>query len=300
MVTVRLVAAWRPVVRIPPAVATPDQHLLPERPGQEELLLLVEGQPVLVCGNFGIGILAAPVVVGERIDGHVLSDAEDATIEIQELRQIRGVLARQPIHQMPAVGNIPVQADILGTIMWRILAPPLLVDEIPWEPIEHVRQLIDMMVDSCIHAKRSHANVKQLLQMLGLHLPNLFQLCRVVRQGIHVTGRAVIVGAEPPSLRPHLALRLGGVLLLVMEMLGVCGVPSSCPLLESVAIAAATPADTRHVFFLGPVCFLLQFSRCLARRGHVVHEDVHNHLDAHRPAGGHHRPEFRFRSRACV
>ena len=97
MVTVRLVAAWRPVVRIPPAVATPDQHLLPERPGQEELLLLVEGQPVLVCGNFGIGILAAPVVVGERIDGHVLSDAEDATIEIQELRQIRGVLARQPI-----------------------------------------------------------------------------------------------------------------------------------------------------------------------------------------------------------
>ena len=94
------------MVGIPPAVASPNQHLLPERPGQEELLLLVEGQAVLVGSDFGIGILAAPVVVGEGIDGHVLCDAEDATVEFKELWQIRGVLARQPVPYLSTICDL--------------------------------------------------------------------------------------------------------------------------------------------------------------------------------------------------
>ena len=85
------------MVKVPPPVATPNQHLLPKGPRQEELLLLVEGQPILVGRDFRICILAAAVVIREGVDSHVLRDAEDAAIQLQKLGEIRGVLACQPI-----------------------------------------------------------------------------------------------------------------------------------------------------------------------------------------------------------
>eukprot|EP00438_Fugacium_kawagutii_P017127 Skav204443 [mRNA] locus=scaffold1093:310623:322616:- [translate_table: standard] len=91
-------------------------------------------------------------MVGKGIHGHVFADAEDAALQVQQLRELRGVLATETIDHMPAIRHVTVQAHIVGSILRRILAPPLLVDQVPGDSIQHVSQLVDVVIDRRVDA----------------------------------------------------------------------------------------------------------------------------------------------------
>mmetsp|Transcript_7461 Transcript_7461/g.17146 ORF Transcript_7461/g.17146 Transcript_7461/m.17146 type:complete len:395 (+) Transcript_7461:651-1835(+) len=261
----------------------------------------MEGKPILVGGDLRVCVFASTVMVCEGVDCHVLGDAEDPTVQLQQFWQFGGILAGQSVHQVPPVGHIPVEADIVRSVLRGILAPPLLVDKIPWKSVQHGCQLIDMMVDGRINAQRGHADVIQILQVLEQNLPHLRELRREVGQGIHVAGRAIVVRAEPSSVGSHLAPGSHLVPSLVVEVAGIGCIPSFRALLHAVAIMAATPADTGHVIFRRPVALLgLHLPGVATRCGHVIHEDIHNDLDPSSSARSDHLPELGFSSRACV
>ena len=138
-IPIALVAAWGAVAQVSPAVAAPNQHRVAHDPREEDLLLLVICQAVLVGGDLWIRVSAAAVMISEGVPetlsvtpskaerhSHVLADAKDTAVKIQKLRQLCGILATQPIHQMPSIGDIAVKAHMVSAVLGRILAPPLL------------------------------------------------------------------------------------------------------------------------------------------------------------------------------
>mmetsp|Transcript_39444 Transcript_39444/g.71066 ORF Transcript_39444/g.71066 Transcript_39444/m.71066 type:complete len:374 (-) Transcript_39444:1327-2448(-) len=243
------------------------------RPSEEELLLLMIGEAILVCGNFRISVLTSTVVVCKRIDCHVLTDPKHTTVQFQQVREVDLIFTGQGIHNFPPVCNISVDADILCSVFRRIFSPPFLIHEVPWHNIQHICELRHVVVDGSIHSKHGDANLEELLQVLGVHFLNFLQFRVPVWQLVHVAGRAVIVWTEPARLRSYIADGTVELISWVVKHLWSGCIPASGSFSTAAAKLAATPTPAWHALALA--------LRCLTWPCNVVHESVYDHTHTH-------------------
>mmetsp|Transcript_85414 Transcript_85414/g.151022 ORF Transcript_85414/g.151022 Transcript_85414/m.151022 type:complete len:358 (-) Transcript_85414:713-1786(-) len=262
------------------------------RPTQEELLLLVEFKAILVGGCLWVCPFAAAIVIGKRIYGHVFVYAVNTSTKCEKLREVTDVFVGHSVDHLPAVVDISVVADIFGSFFRRELTPPFLVDEVPWNPIQHRSQVFNVVIDGGIKAKHCHTHSEEFKQVFRMHVPHLCKACVPIRHSVHVARCAVVLWTQPTSVRPYAADALHFIFRLVMKHPWLCFVPAAAAVENALPILAPAPALTRR--------WIRTFLCSCTWRGHMVQKHVNNNFDTDRTAPGHHVCELLRSARTSV